>query len=55
MFPIFLYMLCLGGVLCRGITEIAGESASGKTQLCIQLCITAQLPTAVGGLDTGQF
>ncbi|KAK7488420.1 hypothetical protein BaRGS_00020394 [Batillaria attramentaria] len=42
-----------GGILARGITEIAGESAAGKTQLCLQLCLTAQLPVTQGGLEGG--
>lgn len=39
-----------GGVPCRSVTEISGESAAGKTQLCLQLLLTAQLPAAAGGL-----
>ncbi|KAF9434860.1 DNA repair protein xrcc3 [Entomortierella beljakovae] len=39
------------GFMTRGITEIAGESAVGKTQLCLQLCLTVQLPLNMGGLD----
>jgi len=39
-----------GGILSRGITEIAGESATGKTQFCLQLCLTVQLPVDFGGL-----
>ncbi|XP_074646183.1 DNA repair protein XRCC3-like isoform X2 [Tubulanus polymorphus] len=42
-----------GGILRQGITEIVGESASGKTQLCMQLCLTVQLPVKQGGLDGG--
>ncbi|XP_064622269.1 DNA repair protein XRCC3-like isoform X2 [Lineus longissimus] len=42
-----------GGIPSRGITEIAGESGSGKTQICLQLCLTAQLPKTLGGLDGG--
>lgn len=42
-----------GGLLTRGITEIYGESSVGKTQLCLQLCLTAQLPVAKGGLGAG--
>ncbi|XP_046577608.1 DNA repair protein XRCC3-like isoform X2 [Haliotis rubra] len=42
-----------GGILSTGITEISGESASGKTQLCLQLCLTAQLPLEHGGLEGG--
>ncbi len=37
-----------GGLLTRGITEVFGESGVGKTQLCLQLCLTAQLPVAEG-------
>ena len=44
-----------GGIPCRGITEISGESASGKTQLCIQLCLTSQLNYTYGGLNTGKY
>ncbi|KAF8954980.1 DNA repair protein xrcc3 [Entomortierella lignicola] len=39
------------GFMTRGITEIAGESAVGKTQFCLQLCLTVQLPLEMGGLD----
>ncbi|XP_022256073.1 DNA repair protein XRCC3-like isoform X1 [Limulus polyphemus] len=40
-----------GGLLMRGVTEIAGESASGKTQFCLQLSLQAQLPEYIGGLN----
>ncbi|KAG0299947.1 DNA repair protein xrcc3 [Dissophora globulifera] len=40
-----------GGLSTHAITEIAGESAVGKTQLCLQLCLTVQLPHHMGGLD----
>ena len=43
----------VGGILTQGITEISGESAAGKTQLCLQLCITVQLPREQGGLSGG--
>ncbi|XP_052769927.1 DNA repair protein XRCC3-like isoform X2 [Mya arenaria] len=42
-----------GGLLCRGITEISGESSSGKTQFALQLSLTAQLAPLYGGLDAG--
>lgn len=42
-----------GGILSHGITEISGESASGKTQLCLQLCLNVQLPLSLGGLNGG--
>lgn len=43
-----------GGVLTRVITEVAGESAAGKTQFCLQLCLTVQLPLKEGGLGSGE-
>ncbi len=48
-------LVCTGGILNRGITEIAGESASGKTQLCLQLCLSVQLPKQLHGFDAGNF
>ncbi|KAJ2217884.1 DNA repair protein rhp57 [Coemansia sp. RSA 487] len=43
---------CLGGGVRLGnIVEIVGEGAAGKTQLCIQLAIAAQLPERFGGAD----
>lgn len=44
-----------GGLLVPGLTEIAGTSAAGKTQLCLQLCLTVQLPRTHGGLDGGNL
>ena len=44
-----------GGIACHGITEITGESASGKTQLCLQLCLSVQLPRDKGGLGRGKY
>ena len=43
-----------GGLLVSGITEIAGTGAAGKTQLCLQLCLTVQLPKTHGGLGAGE-
>ena len=43
-----------GGLLVPGLTEIAGTSAAGKTQLCLQLCLTSQLPRECGGLEAGE-
>ncbi|RIB27645.1 hypothetical protein C2G38_2061412 [Gigaspora rosea] len=37
-----------GGILSRGITEIVGESGTGKTQLCLQFCLTVQFPKELG-------
>ncbi len=39
------------GIECGGITELAGEFRTGKTQIAHQLCVTAQLPTDLGGLS----
>ena len=38
-----------GGIPGGSITELVGESTVGKTQLCLQLLLTAQLPEAAGG------
>lgn len=40
------------GIECGGITELAGEFRTGKTQIAHQLCVTAQLPKDQGGLNT---
>eukprot|EP01028_Stygiella_incarcerata_P000255 TRINITY_DN10327_c0_g1_i1.p1 TRINITY_DN10327_c0_g1~~TRINITY_DN10327_c0_g1_i1.p1 ORF type:complete len:406 (-),score=106.53 TRINITY_DN10327_c0_g1_i1:54-1223(-) len=40
-----------GGLLTNGITEICGESASGKTQFGLQLCFQSQLLSSFGGLE----
>jgi len=42
-----------GGIPCFGITEFVGESGNGKTQLCLQLCLTVQLPVLLGGFAAG--
>ncbi|KDP36401.1 hypothetical protein JCGZ_08670 [Jatropha curcas] len=47
---------CLsGGVPCNSITEIVAESGSGKTQLCLQLSLCAQLPVSIGGLSASSL
>ncbi|KAJ2775278.1 DNA repair protein rhp57 [Coemansia nantahalensis] len=40
-----------GGIRLGSIVEVVGESATGKSQLCLQLAIAAQLPESVGGAD----
>jgi DNA repair protein RadA len=40
-----------GGIETQAMTEIAGEYACGKTQLCYTLCVTATLQLNKGGLD----
>ncbi|XP_059611076.1 DNA repair protein XRCC3 [Phlebotomus argentipes] len=42
-----------GGLPRRGISELFGESASGKSQICMQLAVTAQLPPDRGGTGKG--
>ncbi|GAV51639.1 hypothetical protein ZYGR_0AF01100 [Zygosaccharomyces rouxii] len=40
-----------GGIYTHGITEVFGESSTGKSQLLMQLCLSVQLPTNMGGMD----
>ncbi|XP_027358876.1 DNA repair protein RAD51 homolog 1-like [Abrus precatorius] len=49
-----------GGIETGSITELHGEFETGKTQLCLTLCVTCQLPLDKGGakgkvmyIDTG--
>lgn len=42
-----------GGLPLEGITELAGRSSAGKTQLALQLCLAVQLPRRHGGLGAG--
>ncbi|XP_077238313.1 homolog of X-ray repair cross complementing 3 (XRCC3) [Tasmannia lanceolata] len=44
-----------GGIPCNSVTEISGESSSGKTQLCLQLLLCAQLPISQGGLASSSL
>ncbi|NHJ33420.1 MAG: DNA repair and recombination protein RadA [Asgard group archaeon] len=44
-----------GGIFTGEITEISGEFATGKTQICFQLCINVQLPAEQGGLEGGVY
>ena len=39
-----------GGVETQAITEFVGEYGTGKSQICMQLCVTAQQPPEQGGL-----
>ena len=39
-----------GGVETQALTELIGEYGTGKTQLCMMLAVTAQLPPEEGGL-----
>jgi DNA repair protein RadA len=40
-----------GGLETQSITEFYGEFGSGKSQICMQLCVNVQLPCEKGGLD----
>ncbi|XP_035301230.1 DNA repair protein XRCC3 isoform X4 [Cricetulus griseus] len=42
-----------GGLPLEGITDLAGRSSAGKTQLGLQLCLTVQFPRQYGGLEAG--
>uniref|UniRef100_A0A8C6RV54 RecA family profile 1 domain-containing protein n=1 Tax=Nannospalax galili TaxID=1026970 RepID=A0A8C6RV54_NANGA len=42
-----------GGLPLEGITELAGRSSAGKTQLALQLCLAVQFPQQYGGLEAG--
>jgi len=40
-----------GGIETQALTEFIGEYGSGKTQICLMLSVTAQLPYEKGGLE----
>ncbi|XP_039289275.1 DNA repair protein RAD51 homolog 3 [Nilaparvata lugens] len=40
-----------GGITLGEVTELSGASGSGKTQLCLQLCISVQIPTILGCVE----
>lgn len=40
-----------GGIQTGAITEIFGKSGSGKTQLCLTVAVTCQLPITEDGLN----
>jgi DNA repair protein RadA len=44
-------MILGGGIETQAMTEFAGEYGVGKTQICLMLCVMAQLPSEKGGLD----
>ena len=46
-----LMYLAGGGFQTGCVTEIAGQSGVGKTQLCLQLCANVQLPEIIGGMN----
>lgn len=41
------------GLSGNGLTEIFGESGSGKSQICLQLSLNVQLPVYLGGFNKG--
>lgn len=43
-----------GGLFKCGITEISGESGCGKTQFCLQIALTVQLPLPLKGAKSGR-
>ena len=47
--------LLRGGLPLDGVTELAGHSSAGKTQLALQLCLTVQFPPRHGGLEAGEW
>lgn len=44
-----------GGIPCNSVTELVAESGCGKTQLCLQLLLSAQLPASHGGLSASSL
>nr|XP_033512733.1 DNA repair protein XRCC3 homolog isoform X2 [Nicotiana tomentosiformis] len=44
-----------GGIPCNSITELVAESGCGKTQISLQLLLSAQLPTSLGGLSSSSL
>lgn len=42
-----------GGAESKAILELIGEYGVGKTQICLTLCVTVQLPVESGGLEGG--
>ncbi|XP_026686656.1 DNA repair protein RAD51 homolog 3-like [Diaphorina citri] len=47
----YLDELLHGGIEMGKLTEIYGNSGSGKTQLCLQLALNVTLPMLLGGLE----
>lgn len=47
--------LLAGGISCNSLTELVAESGCGKTQFCLQLVLSAQLPPSHGGLSASSL
>lgn len=47
--------MTVGGVQSMSITEGFGEFRTGKTQLCLTLCISCQLADAAGNTGKAAF
>jgi DNA repair protein RadA len=45
--------LLAGGIETQAMTELVGEYGTGKTQICLTLSVTAQLPPEKGGFGGG--
>jgi DNA repair protein RadA len=45
--------LLAGGIETKAMTELVGEYGAGKTQICLKLCVMAQLSPEQGGLGGG--
>ena len=43
--------LSSGGIPLGKITEVCGAAGVGKTQLCMQMCASVQIPQSLGGLE----
>lgn len=44
-----------GGITVPSVLDLAGASSTGKTQLCLQLSLTCQLPYTNRGLQGGKM
>ncbi|XP_069134640.1 DNA repair protein RAD51 homolog 3-like isoform X1 [Argopecten irradians] len=40
-----------GGIALCKVTELCGTPGTGKTQICMQLCVDVQIPACLGGLE----
>ncbi|XP_034487216.1 DNA repair protein RAD51 homolog 3 [Drosophila innubila] len=40
-----------GGIALGKITELVGTPGTGKTQMCLRLCLNVQLPQKIGGVE----